>query len=182
MLVPVTVSFSHLNWHFPKILKTHDTPAVLLVKSFHERNVIYDVSVVFSLTIYSISECTWASVSVPDSHFPSFLFFSLSRGEWNCQGVSAEFQHPRAKIILLWSPRTCWSFCWCDCQMDGRQKGLGLLRCTKCGKHRQNREERRRECEESATNLLHNRNTNTKCWAKVLEVWNKGDLHGHAGR
>lgn len=26
-----------------------------------------------------------------------------SQGKWNCKRVSAEFQHPRAKIILLWA-------------------------------------------------------------------------------
>lgn len=26
-----------------------------------------------------------------------------SQGKWNCEAVSAEFQHPRAKIILLWA-------------------------------------------------------------------------------
>lgn len=92
----------------------------------------------------------------------------LSWGEWNCQGVAAEFQHPRAKIILLWSLRTCWSFCWWDCQMESRQKGLGLWRCMKCGKHREIRGGKR-ECrsKQAATNGLRNR----KCWGKVLDVW-----------
>lgn len=76
MLVPVIVSFSHLNWHFPKVLKTHDTPVILLVKSFHERNVIYDVSVVFHLqsTVFlDVSE----RARFP---FSFFLFFFLSLG------------------------------------------------------------------------------------------------------
>lgn len=43
--------------------------------------------------------------SMSGPYFPSFMSFFLffSQGEWNCQGVSAEFLHPRAKIILLWT-------------------------------------------------------------------------------
>lgn len=78
VLVPVIVSFSHLNWHFPKVLKTHDTPVILLVKSFHERNVIYDDSVVFQLqsTVFlDVSERVCARFP-----FSFFLFFFLSLG------------------------------------------------------------------------------------------------------
>lgn len=80
---------------------------------------------------YSIARQARVHVS---TRFQRFLF-SLSQGKWNCLGVAAEFQHPRAKIILLWSLRTCWSFCCYDSQMDERQRALDLSRCAKCGKH-----------------------------------------------
>lgn len=137
------------------------------VKSSHKHCMIYDISTQCTVLL---TDSEWACLFL-------FSFFSLSQGKWNCQGVAAEFQHPRAKIILLWSPRTCWPFCWCDCQMGRRQKGIGLLRCTKCGNHRENGEGKR-ECEQSATNLLHNRKANTNCWGKVSGEWNKRDVYG----
>ncbi len=140
MSVPVLVSFSHHNGILvPRNSRNTWLFLLFLVKSFHKRNMIY--------IFYSVYVATYGLLSITERaclcQIPIFPFFLLSRGKWNCQGVAAEFQHPRAKIILLWSPRTCWSFCRCDCQMGRGQKGLGLLRCMKCGKHRENRRKER---------------------------------------
>lgn len=50
-----------------------------------------------------------------------FPFFH-PEDKWNCQGVTAEFQHPGAKIILFKKAHACWSSCRCASQMDQRQK------------------------------------------------------------
>lgn len=77
------------------------------------------------------------------------------------------------------SPRTCWSFCWLDCQMDGCQKGLGLSRCKKCGKHRGLET---RITGESVSNFFYcitvKRHTNERCRSDDRER----DVHGHAAR
>ena len=105
MLVPVTVSFSHLNWHFPKILKTHDTPVILLVKSFHERNVIYGVSVVFQLqsTVFlNVSER--ACLCQIPIFLPSlFFFFSLS-GRVKLSGSIRRVSAPQGKDYFIMKP------------------------------------------------------------------------------
>lgn len=67
------------------------------MRSFPMRSMIHDITTAIELSQYTVNDTE--SMSVPD--FP--FFFLLSQGKWNCQGVSAEFQHPRAKIILLWA-------------------------------------------------------------------------------
>lgn len=102
MLVPVIVSFSHLNWHFPKVLKTHDTPVILLVKSFHERNVIYDVSVVFHLqsTVFlDVSERVCARFP-----FSFFLFFFSLSGRVKLSGSICRVSAPQGKDYFIMKP------------------------------------------------------------------------------
>lgn len=71
----------------------------------------------------------------------SFHFFPPSfSGQVKLSGSICRVSAPEGKDYFIMSPRTCWSFCWCHCQMDRCQKGLGVLRCMKCGKHRENRE------------------------------------------
>lgn len=118
------------------------------------RSMIHDITTAIELSQYTVNDTE--SMSVPD--FP-FFFPSLS-GQVKLSGSICRVSAPQGKDYFIMSPRTCWSFCWCDCQMDRCQKGLGLLRCTKCGKHRENREGKR---ERSATNLLLNRKANKKC-------------------
>lgn len=115
---------------------------------------------------YSIARQARVHVS---TRFQRFLF-SLSQGKWNCLGVAEEFQHPRAKIILLWSLRTCWSFCCYDSQMEERQRALDLSRCAKCGKHWEKWGKKKRECVQSPLNVLHKRKANLEWWGKLLEI------------
>lgn len=70
-------------------------------------------------------------------------FFPSFSGQVKLSGSICRVSAPQGKDYFIMGPRTCWSFCWCDCQMDGCQKGLGLLKCTKCGKHRENRKTER---------------------------------------
>lgn len=95
---------------------------MFLVHNIFSHSMLLHTSVVFSLR-YILLDWQLEGMSIPDSYYSLlFFFFFTPEDKWNCQGVTAEFQHPGAKIILFKKAHACWSSRWCGSQMDQRQK------------------------------------------------------------
>lgn len=101
------------------------------------------------------------------SHFS--LFFP---GQVKLSGSICRVSTPQGKYYFIMNPRTCWSFCWCDCQRDTCQKGQGLWRCLKCGKRWEKKITERNRKREQTPSVLRK----SGAW-----IASAGDVHGHVG-